>query len=139
MTVLARYLNRMFLVRLLVVLFGIIGFATIIDLIDVGPELVNAPEGALAAGLRYPKLFKREPKVILFEDEVKLLEGRTVCLEYYLAVFMASCMSGPRSAKVLATLMPFELRYFIFDAALPCPPSPTIAPACPILFSAGAV
>lgn len=53
MGVLALYLNRMFGVRFLVVLFGIIGFATIIDLIDVGPELVRSPEGALAAGLRY--------------------------------------------------------------------------------------
>ena len=53
MSVLALYLNRMFLVRFLVVLFGIIGFATVIDLIDVGPELVRSPEGALTAGLRY--------------------------------------------------------------------------------------
>ena len=53
MTVLARYLNRMFLVRFFVVLFGIIGFATVIDLIDVGPELASAAEGAFAAGLRY--------------------------------------------------------------------------------------
>jgi LPS export ABC transporter permease LptG len=53
MNVLAIYLNRMFLVRFFVVLFGIIGFATVIDLIDVGPELVRAPEGAVAAGLRY--------------------------------------------------------------------------------------
>ena len=53
MNVLTLYLNRMFLVRFLVVLFGIIGFATVIDLIDVGPELVSAPEGALAAGVRY--------------------------------------------------------------------------------------
>ena len=53
MSVLALYLNRMFLVRFLVVLFGIIGFATVIDLIDVGPELVRAPEGAFAAGVRY--------------------------------------------------------------------------------------
>jgi lipopolysaccharide export system permease protein len=53
MNVLAIYLNRMFLVRFLVVLFGIIGFATVIDLIDVGPELVRAPEGTFAAGLRY--------------------------------------------------------------------------------------
>lgn len=53
MSVLARYLNRMFGVRFLVVLFGVLGFATVIDLIDVGPELVQAPEGGLAAGLRY--------------------------------------------------------------------------------------
>jgi lipopolysaccharide export system permease protein len=53
MSVLAGYLNRMFGVRFLVVLFGIIGFGTIIDLIDVGPELVSSPDGALAAGLRY--------------------------------------------------------------------------------------
>ena len=53
MSVLALYLNRMFLVRFLVVLFGIIGFATVIDLIDVGPELVRSPEGAFAAGVRY--------------------------------------------------------------------------------------
>jgi lipopolysaccharide export system permease protein len=43
----------MFLVRFLVVLFGVIGFATVIDLIDVGSELVRAPEGPYAAGLRY--------------------------------------------------------------------------------------
>jgi lipopolysaccharide export system permease protein len=53
MSVVARYLNRMFLVRFLVILFGVIGFATVIDLIDVGPELVTAPEGGLVAGLRY--------------------------------------------------------------------------------------
>jgi lipopolysaccharide export system permease protein len=53
MSVLTLYLNRMFGVRFLVVLFGIIGFATVIDLIDVGPELVRSPEGALVAGLRY--------------------------------------------------------------------------------------
>ena len=53
MSVLAGYLNRMFLVRFLVVLFAVIGFANVIDLIDVGPELVQAPEGMLAAGLRY--------------------------------------------------------------------------------------
>ena len=43
----------MFLVRFLVVLFGIIGFATVIDLIDVGPELVKLARGAFAAGVRY--------------------------------------------------------------------------------------
>ena len=53
MSVLARYLNRMFVVRFLVVLFGVIGFATVIDLIDVGPELVRRPKAAFAAGLRY--------------------------------------------------------------------------------------
>ncbi len=53
MNVLALYLNRMFGVRFMIVLFGIIGFATVIDLIDVGPELASAPQGALAAGLRY--------------------------------------------------------------------------------------
>ena len=56
MSVLTGYLNRMFLVRFLVVLFGVIGFATVIDLIDVGAELVRAPEGPLAAG---PALFRR--------------------------------------------------------------------------------
>ena len=35
----------MFLVRFLVVLFGVIGFATVIDLIDVGAELVRRPRG----------------------------------------------------------------------------------------------
>lgn len=53
MNVLMKYLNRMFLVRFLVVLFGIIGFAAVIDLIDVGPELARSPEGPLIAGLRY--------------------------------------------------------------------------------------
>ena len=46
MSVLARYLNRMFGVRFLVVLFGVLGFATVIDLIDVGPELVQARKAA---------------------------------------------------------------------------------------------
>lgn len=53
MTVLTRYLNRMFLIRLGVVLFGIIGFATVVDLLDVAEDLVQAPEGAISAGLRY--------------------------------------------------------------------------------------
>lgn len=53
MSVLTRYLNRMFLVRFAVVLFGVIGFAAVIDLIEVGPELVRLEEGGLAAGLRY--------------------------------------------------------------------------------------
>jgi LPS export ABC transporter permease LptG len=43
----------MFLVRLGVVLFGIMGFAVVIDLLDVAEELARAPEGALPAGLRY--------------------------------------------------------------------------------------
>ena len=47
MSVVARYLNRMFLVRFFVVLFGVIGFATVIDLIDVGAELVRRPRGRL--------------------------------------------------------------------------------------------
>jgi len=53
MTVLTGYLNRMFLVRFLVVLFGIIGFAAVVDLLDVAEELVGEPEGVVAAGLRY--------------------------------------------------------------------------------------
>lgn len=53
MSVLTRYLNRMFLVRFAVVLFGIIGFATVVDLLDVAEDLVRAPEGPVLAGLRY--------------------------------------------------------------------------------------
>lgn len=50
---LARYLNKMLLVRFLVVAFAVLGFATVVDLLDAGDDLVSAPEGAARAGLRY--------------------------------------------------------------------------------------
>jgi lipopolysaccharide export system permease protein len=50
---LGRYLNRMLLLRFLVVCFAVIGFAAVVDLLDVGDDLVGAPEGAARAGLRY--------------------------------------------------------------------------------------
>jgi LPS export ABC transporter permease LptG len=53
MSVLTRYLNRMVLVRFGVVLFGIIGFATVVDLLDVAEDLAQTPEGIVVAGLRY--------------------------------------------------------------------------------------
>src|SRR4051794_3703214 len=53
MTVLARYLNRMFLQRFAVVLFAIVGFAAVLDLIDVADQFARQPEGAVASGLRY--------------------------------------------------------------------------------------
>ena len=56
MTVLARYLNRMFLVRFVVVLFAVIGFAAVLDLLDVADELVQGPGGGTAAALRYLSL-----------------------------------------------------------------------------------
>ncbi len=53
MSVLSAYLNRMFLVRFAVVLFAVIGFAAVLDLLEVADEFVKAPEGAWAAGWRY--------------------------------------------------------------------------------------
>ena len=53
MSTLGRYLNRMLLLRFLVVSFAVIGFAAVVDLLDVGDDLVGAPEGAARAGLRY--------------------------------------------------------------------------------------
>lgn len=53
MGTLGRYLNRMLLLRFLVVAFAVIGFAAVVDLLDVGDDLVEAPEGAARAGLRY--------------------------------------------------------------------------------------
>jgi lipopolysaccharide export system permease protein len=50
---LGRYLNRMLLLRFVVVAFAVIGFAAVVDLLDVGDDLVVAPEGAARAGLRY--------------------------------------------------------------------------------------
>lgn len=53
MTVLRRYLNRMFMVRFGVVLFGIIGFAIVVDLLDVAEDLAQSEGGAAGATLRY--------------------------------------------------------------------------------------
>lgn len=53
MSVLSRYLNRMFLVRFVIVAFGVIGFAAVLDLLDVADDLLKAPQGALSAGLTY--------------------------------------------------------------------------------------
>lgn len=56
MSVISRYLNRMFFTRLAVVGFAVLGFATVLDLVDVVDDLAISPEGPLLAGLRYVAL-----------------------------------------------------------------------------------
>ena len=124
MNVLAIYLNRMFLVRFLVVLFGIIGFATVIDLIDVGSELVRAPEGTLAAGVRY---FGLRLPIMLSElmPLAALIAGLlavTDLLRHRELVVVWSI--GVRPLTILAMLLPAGLalvvaKFAIDDLALP--------------------
>jgi lipopolysaccharide export system permease protein len=61
-SVLTRYLNRVFAVRLVVVLFAITGFAVALDLLEVGDALARAPEGPGRAALRYVGL--RLPMIV---------------------------------------------------------------------------
>ena len=124
MRILAVYLNRMFLVRFLVVLFGIIGFATVIDLIDVGAELVRAPEGAFAAGVRY---FGLRLPIMLSELMAlgALIAGLlTVAdlLRHRELVVIWSC--GVRPLAILLMLLPAGLslvavKFAVDDLALP--------------------
>ena len=124
MSVLTGYLNRMFLVRFLVVLFGVIGFATVIDLIDVGAELVRAPEGALAAGLRY---FALRLPIMLSElmPIAALIAGLLAVgdlLRHRELIVVWS--SGVRPATILRMLLPAGLalvaaKFAIDDVAVP--------------------
>lgn len=53
MSTLARYLNRLFLLRFAIVAFAIVGFAAVVDILDAGDDLVADPEGAGPAIARY--------------------------------------------------------------------------------------
>lgn len=124
MKVLTIYLNRMFLVRFLVVLFAVIGFAAVIDLIDVGAELARAPEGAFAAGLRY---FGLRLPIMLSElmPIAALIAGLlavTDLLRHRELVVIWS--SGVRPVSILRMLLPaglalVALKFVIDDQALP--------------------
>jgi lipopolysaccharide export system permease protein len=59
---LARYLNRIFLLRFAIVAFAIVGFAAVIDILDAGDDLVGSPEGAATAVARY--LMLRLPMIL---------------------------------------------------------------------------
>ncbi|MFL5332630.1 MAG: LptF/LptG family permease [Geminicoccaceae bacterium] len=124
MSVLARYLNRMFGVRFLVVLFGVIGFATVIDLIDVGPELIQAPEGGLAAGLRY---FGLRLPIMLSElmPLTALLAGLLAVADLLrhreLVVIWSIGVRPPRILKMLlpAGLALVAVKFAVDDLAVP--------------------
>ncbi len=62
MSTLARYLNRIFLLRFAIVAFAIVGFAAVIDILDAGDDLVGSPEGAATAVARY--LVLRLPMIL---------------------------------------------------------------------------
>lgn len=124
MSVLTGYLNRMFLARFLVVLFGVIGFATVIDLIDVGAELVRAPEGPLAAGLHY---FSLRLPIMLSElmPIAALIAGLLAVgdlLRHRELIVVWS--SGVRPVTILRMLLPAGLalvaaKFAIDDVAVP--------------------
>jgi lipopolysaccharide export system permease protein len=59
---LSRYLNRIFLLRFLIVAFAIVGFAAVIDILEAGDDLVASPDGAAPAIARY--LFLRLPMML---------------------------------------------------------------------------
>ena len=83
MSVLTRYLNRMFLVRLGIVLFGIMGFAVVVDLLDVAEELARDPSGPFQAGLRYVGL--RLPIMLseLLPIAAMIAEGRVRAVFFF--------------------------------------------------------
>lgn len=124
MSVLAIYLNRMFVVRFFVVLFGIIGFAAVIDLIDVGAELVRTPEGPLAAGLRYFSL--RLPIMLSELMPIAALIASLLAVADMLRhrELVVIWSSGVRPLSILRMLLPaglalVALKFVIDDQAVP--------------------
>ncbi|MEK0084664.1 LptF/LptG family permease [Benzoatithermus flavus] len=124
MKVLTRYLNRLFLVRFAVVLFGIVGFAAVIDLIDVGAELVKMEGGGLSAGLRY---FGLRLPIMLSElmPIAALIAGLlTVADLLRHRELVVIWSSGIRPLAILRMLLPVGLvlvgaKFAIDDFALP--------------------
>jgi LPS export ABC transporter permease LptG len=124
MKVLTRYLNRMFLVRFAVVLFGVIGFAAVIDLIDVGPELVKAGDGGAGPALRY---FGLRLPIMLSElmPIAALIAGLlTVADLLRHREMVVIWSSGVRPLTVLRMLLPVGLvlvgaKFVVDDVALP--------------------
>lgn len=124
MSVLIRYLNRMVLVRFGVVLFGIIGFATVVDLLDVAEDLARAPEGVVVAGLRYVGL--RLPIMLselmpIAAMIASLLAVGDLLRHRELVVIWSS---GVRPLTILRLLLPAGLalvgaKFLIDDLALP--------------------
>ncbi|MFO1072147.1 MAG: LptF/LptG family permease [Geminicoccaceae bacterium] len=124
MSVLTRYLNRMFLVRLAVVMFAIMGFAIVVDLLDVAEDLAREPGGALPASLRYVGL--RLP--IMFSELLpvaSLIAGLLAVADLLrhreLVVIWSS---GVRPITVLRLLLPAGLllvgaKFAVDDIALP--------------------
>ena len=124
MSVLTRYLNRMFLVRLLVVLFGIIGFAAVVDLLDVAEDLVQAPEGAWLAGLRYFGL--RLPIMLSELTPIAALIASLLTVADLLRhrELVVVWSSGVRPLSILRMLLPMGIvlvagKFLIDDLAVP--------------------
>jgi lipopolysaccharide export system permease protein len=124
MSVLTRYLNRMFLVRLLVVLFGIIGFAAVVDLLDVAEDLVKAPEGTWLAGLRYFGL--RLPIMLSEMTPIAALIAGLLTVADLLRhrELVVIWSSGVRPLTILKMLLPVGLaliagKFAIDDLAVP--------------------
>lgn len=124
MTVLARYLNRMFLVRFAVVLFGIIGFAVVVDLLDTAEDLARAPKGMLAAGLHYTAL--RLPIMLSELLPVAALIAGLLAVADLLRhrELVVIWSSGVRPLTVLRLLLPAGLalagaKFLVDDLAVP--------------------
>lgn len=124
MTVLARYLSRMFLVRFVVVLFAVIGFAAVLDLLDVADELVQGPGGGTAAALRYLTLrlpFLLSELMPIAALVTGLLTVGDLLRHRELVVLWGS---GVRPVTILLLLLPTGLglagvKFLIDDLALP--------------------
>jgi lipopolysaccharide export system permease protein len=123
-SVLTGYLNRMFLVRFLVVLFGIIGFAAVVDLLDVAEELVQAPEGPMRAGLAYFAL--RLPIMLSEMMPIAALIAGLLAVADLLRhrELVVIWSSGVRPLTILRLLLPMGLalvaaKFAIDDVALP--------------------
>lgn len=124
MSVLSAYLNRLFLVRFVVVLFAVIGFAAVLDLLDVADDFVASPDGAFMAGSRY---FALRLPIMLSELMpiaaliASLLTVADLLRHRELVVIWGS---GVRPIGVLRLLMPVAAllvvgKFAVDDVALP--------------------
>jgi lipopolysaccharide export system permease protein len=122
--VLRRYLNRMFMVRFGVVLFGIIGFATVVDLLDVAEDLAQAASGVTRAtltsvGLRLPIMLSELMSIAAMI--AGLLTVADLMRHRELVVIWSS---GVRPLTLLRLLLPAGLllvgiKFAVDDVALP--------------------
>jgi LPS export ABC transporter permease LptG len=123
-TVLRRYLNRMFMLRFGVVLFGIIGFAIVVDLLEVAEDLAQTEGGAAGATLRYVGL--RVPIMLseLMPIAAMIAGLLTVADLMRHRELVVIWSSGVRPLVLLALMLPAALllvgaKFVIDDLALP--------------------